>query len=40
MSKDEKTDTTWKSYIFNLPNGTLKWFLNAKIDTLLTKGAK
>ena len=37
MSKCEQTDATWKSYIFNLPKGTMKWLLNASIDTLPTK---
>ena len=37
MSKCEQTDATWKSYIFNLPRGTMKWLLNASIDTLPTK---
>ena len=27
----------WKSYIYNLPKGTMKWILNASIDTLPTK---
>ena len=30
-------DATWKSYIFNLPKGTMKWLLNSCIDTLPTK---
>ena len=33
----EQTDATWKGYIFNLPRGTMKFLLNAAIDTLPTK---
>ena len=33
----EKTDATWKGYIFNLLRGTMKFLLNAAIDTLPTK---
>ena len=33
----EKTDATWKSFIFNLPKGTMKFVLNSSIDTLPTK---
>ena len=35
--KCEQNDATWKSYIFNLPKGTMKWLLNSSIDTLPTK---
>ena len=37
LAKCEYNDATWKSYIFNLPRGTMKWLLNASIDTLPTK---
>ena len=37
MSKCEQTDATWKSFIYNLPKGTMKWILNSSIDTLPTK---
>ena len=37
LTKVEQTDATWKSYIFNLPRGTMKWVLNSSIDTLPTK---
>ena len=37
LSKCEQNDATWKSYIYNLPKGTMKWLLNASIDTLPTK---
>ena len=30
----EQNDVTWKSYMFNLKSGTLKFLLNASIDTL------
>jgi len=30
------SDITWKSYIYNLPRGTLKFILNASINTLPT----
>ena len=33
----EKTDATWKSFIYNLPKGTMKWVLNSSLDTLPTK---
>lgn len=32
----EEMDTLWKSYIFNLPRGALKFLLNAVLDTLPT----
>ena len=37
LSKCEQNDATWKSYIYNLPKGTMKWLLNASIDTLPTR---
>ena len=37
LTKIEQTDATWKSYIFNLPKGTMKWILNSSINTLPTK---
>ena len=37
MSKCEENDATWKSFIYNLPKGTMKWILNSSIDTLPTK---
>ena len=33
----EQNDATWKSYIYNLPRGTMKFLLNAQLDTLPTK---
>ena len=33
----EQNDATWKSFIYNLPRGTMKWLLNANLDTLPTK---
>ena len=33
----QNSDATWKSYIHNLPKGTLKLILNAALDTLPTK---
>ena len=37
LSQMEKNDATWKGYIFNLPRGTMKFLLNAAIDTLPTR---
>ena len=37
LTKLELMDATWKSYIFNLPKGTMKWLLNSSINTLPTK---
>ena len=37
LAQCEFNDATWKSYIFNLPRGTMKWLLNTSIDTLPTK---
>ena len=37
LSKCEQMDATWKSFIYNLPKGTMKWLLNSSIDTLPTK---
>ena len=36
LAKCQGTDLTWKSFIFNLKKGTLKFILNATIDTLPT----
>ena len=33
----EKTDPEWKSFIFNLKKGTMKFILNASINTLPTQ---
>ena len=30
----ERNDATWKSFLFNLPKGTMKFLLNSSIDTL------
>ena len=37
LTKVEQLDATWKSFIFNLPKGTMKWLLNASINTLPSK---
>ena len=37
LCKLEMTDATWNSYIYNLPKETMKFVLNASIDTLPTK---
>ena len=37
LTHTEQNDASWKSYIFNLPKGTMKFLLNASIDTLPTK---
>ena len=37
LSQIEKTDATWKGFIYNLPRGTMKFLLNSAIDTLPTK---
>ena len=37
LSYLEQSDATWKSYLFNLPKGTMKFLLNAQLDTLPTK---
>ena len=37
LTKIEQVDATWKSFIFNLPKGTMKWLLNASINTLPSK---
>ena len=37
LSKYEQNYVTWKSYIYDLPKGTVKWLLNESLDTLLTK---
>ena len=36
LATAEKQDIVWKSYMFNLKQGTLKFLLNASIDTLPT----
>ena len=36
LAAAEKQDVIWKSYMFNLKAGTLKFLLNASIDTLPT----
>jgi len=33
----EKSDMIWKSYMFNLKKGTLKFSLNSCLDTLPTQ---
>ena len=33
----ERCDATWQSYIYNLPRGTMKFILNASLDTLPSK---
>jgi len=33
----EKSDIIWKSYMFNLKKGTLKFLLNSCLDTLPTQ---
>ena len=37
LSQMEGTDATWKSLIFNLPRGTMKFILNSTLDTLPTR---
>ena len=32
LAKSQHTDLTWKSYIFNLKKGTLKFILNAILN--------
>ena len=36
LAKCQNTDLTWKSFIFNLKKGTLKFILNSTLDTLAT----
>ncbi len=36
LEQVEMSDTTWKSYIFNMPRNTVKFLLNSVIDTLPT----
>ena len=36
LAAAEKEDVVWKSYMFNLKQGTLKFLLNAAVDTLPT----
>ena len=33
----EKSDAIWKSYMFDIKKGTIKFLLNACLDTLPTK---
>ena len=37
LSQLEQNDATWKSFVYNLPMGTMKCLLNSAIDTLPTK---
>jgi hypothetical protein len=37
ISLQEKSDYLWKSYIYNLPKGIMKFMLNSFVDTLPTK---
>ena len=37
LTQLERTDATWQSFIYNLPKGTMKFVLNASINTLPTK---
>ena len=37
LTEVQKNDTTWQSFIFNLPRGCMKFILNSAIDTLPTK---
>ena len=37
LTQLERTDATWKSFIYNLPKVTMKFVLNSSIDTLPTK---
>ena len=34
LTQMQQVDATWKSYIYNLPKGTMKFLINASIDTL------
>ena len=36
MLQLQNTDSTWKSFMYNLPRGTMKFVLNASLDTLPT----
>ena len=36
LSLQEKCDATWKSYIYNLSKGTMKWILNSTVNSLPT----
>ena len=36
LSLQEKRDATWKSYIYNLSKGTMKWILNSTVNSLPT----
>ena len=37
LATSEKTDMIWKSYMFNMKKGTLKFLMNACLDTLPTQ---
>ena len=37
LTQVERIDATWQSFIYNQPKGTMKFALNASIDTLPTK---
>jgi hypothetical protein len=37
FSEQEKCDSNWKSVLFNLPKGTIKFLLNSFINTLPTQ---
>ena len=37
LLQEMEMDATWKSYLFALPKGTMKFILNSTIDTLPTK---
>jgi hypothetical protein len=37
LDTSEKTDMIWKSYMFNMKKGTLKFHMNACLDTLPTQ---
>ena len=34
---EEQSDASWRSYIYDLPVGTMKFILNSSMDTLPTK---
>ena len=36
LTQLQQVDATWKSYLYNLPKGTMKFLINASIDTLPT----
>ena len=37
LSQIEKTDATWKGFVYNLPRGTMKFLLNSVIELFLQK---